>query len=162
MIIIKQIKAQRALLNLFIRLIGGEMNKIVLMIVTAALLGTTFGCTPYHAQGAGTGAAVGGMTGAILDSRNPWRGGVIGGVLGAILGATITDISMQASREAYMHNRPVEYRTEDGRGVYRADPIGGDDRTKCKKIQERVWEDGRLVKDQVREVCEGERHERRY
>jgi hypothetical protein len=143
------------------------MNKTVLTVVTIALLGLSFGCTPYHTQGAGTGAAIGGVTGALLDHRNPWRGGIIGGVLGAIAGATITDISLQASREAASHDRPVEYRTEDGRGVYRADPLGHDDRTRCKRIQERVWEDGRLVKDQVREICEGERcererYERRY
>lgn len=141
---------------------GGYMKKISAFIVSAVLLSGTYACTPYHTQGAGAGAAIGGFTGAILDNRNPWRGGVIGGVLGAIAGATITDISLQASREAAAHNRPVEYRTEDGRGVYRADPIGSSERTKCKKVQERVWEDGKLVKDQIREICEGEKHERRY
>ena len=138
------------------------MKKLISLIVILSLLVLTFGCTRYHGQGAGAGAAVGGVTGAILDHKNPWRGGVIGGLLGAILGATLADVSVQASREAAMHDRPVEYRTEDGRGVYRADPLGYDERTKCKKIQERVWEDGRLVKDQVREVCEGEKLERRY
>jgi len=138
------------------------MKKIAVFAVCIALLAATFGCTPYHTQGAGTGAAIGGVAGALLDHRNPWRGGVIGGVLGAIAGATVADISLQASREAAAQDRPVEYRTEDGRGVYRADPIGGDERTKCKKVQERVWEDGRLVKDQIREVCEGERREHRY
>lgn len=138
------------------------MKTIFSLIVIVSLLGLTFGCTPYHAQGAGTGAAVGGISGAILDSRNPWRGGVIGGVIGAIVGATIADIQLKASREAAEENRPVEYRTEDGRGVYRAEPQGYDDRTHCKRIHEKVWEDGRLVKDHVREVCEGERYDRRY
>lgn len=138
------------------------MKTFLAMIVIVSLLGTTLGCTPYHAQGAGTGAAIGGISGAILDSRNPWRGGVIGGVLGAIVGATIADIQMKASREAAMENKPVEYRTEDGRGVYRADPQGYDERTKCRRIHEKVWEDGRLVKDHVREVCENEGRERRY
>lgn len=138
------------------------MKTPVSLILIVSLLGLTFGCTPYHAQGAETGAAVGGISGAILDSRNPWRGGVIGGVLGAVVGATIADIQLKASREAAMENKPVEYRTEDGRGVYRADPMGYDERTKCRKIHEKVWEDGRLVKDQVREVCEGQRYERRY
>jgi len=58
--------------------------------------------------------------------------------------------------------KPVEYRTTDGRGVYRADPIDYDTRTRCHKVQERVWEDGRLIKDEVREVCEGSKSERRY
>lgn len=135
------------------------MSQLVLILL---MLGLAFGCTPYHSQGAASGAAVGGVSGAILDHKNPWRGGVIGGILGAILGATIADISVQASREAAMSNRPVEYRTANGHGVYRADPLGYNEKTKCKKIQERIWEDGRLVKDEIREVCTGERYERRY
>lgn len=138
------------------------MIKTVSLLILFSLLGLSVSCTQYHTEGAGTGAAVGGVTGAILDSKNPWRGGVIGGVLGAILGATFADVSYKASHEAYMSNRPVEYRTEDGRGVYRADPLGYDEQTRCRKVHERVWEDDRLVKDRVREVCEGERRERRY
>jgi hypothetical protein len=138
------------------------MKKVISLIAAVTLLALTVGCTPYHAQGAGAGAAVGGVTGALLDTSNPWRGGVIGGVLGAILGATLADVSYQASREAAYHNRPVEYKTDNGRGVYRAEPLGYDERTHCRKIHERVWEDGRLVRDHVKEVCEGHRYERRY
>jgi len=120
------------------------------------------GCTEHQAKGAGVGSAVGGVAGALLDKKNPWRGGVIGAALGAIFGATISDISAQASREAAQYRKPVEYRTTDGRGVYRAEPVGYDARTKCHKIRERVWEDGQLIKDQIKEVCEGEKTEYRY
>ncbi len=140
------------------------MKKLASLILIVSLLAVTAGCTGYHAQGAGTGAVVGGIGGAIIDHRNPWRGGIIGGVLGAIVGATLADISLQASREAALHDRPVEYRTEDGRGLYRADPMGYNERTRCKRIHERVWEDGRLIRDQEREICEEryDRYERRY
>lgn len=138
------------------------MKKILSLLLIVAVAGVTFSCTPYHSQGAGVGAAVGGIGGALLDRRNPWRGGVIGGALGAVLGATLADVSVQASREAAMTNKPVEYRTEDGRGVYRADPAGYNAQTNCRKVQERVWQDGRLVKDEIREVCEGQRQEQRY
>lgn len=138
------------------------MKKTVIVLIAIALLGAMFGCTPYHTQGAGAGAAIGGISGAIIDHRNPWRGGIIGGALGAIMGATLADVSYQASREAVRNDRPVEYRTDNGRAVYRADPMGYNERTRCRKVNERVWEDGRLVKDQIREVCEGERYERRY
>ncbi len=141
---------------------GHFMVKIVSLLIITVLLGFTLGCTQYHAQGAGTGAVIGGVAGALLDHRNPWRGGVIGGALGAVTGATLTDISMRASREAVYSRRPVEYRTNDGRGLYRAEPLEFDGRTKCHKVQERVWEDGQLIKDQIREVCEGEKTERRY
>ena len=137
------------------------ITSVILMLSLSAL-----SCTPYHAQGAGTGAAVGGVAGAVLDHRNPWRGGVIGALLGAVAGATIADISMKGSQEAYQNNRPVEYQTDDGRGVYRAEPDSdyyeGNGHTRCRKIREKVWEDGRLVKDHVKEVCKSETYGRRY
>ncbi|MFO0754813.1 MAG: hypothetical protein U0411_15980 [Thermodesulfovibrionales bacterium] len=42
------------------------------------------------------------------------------------------------SQEAARANRPVEYTTDNGRGVYRAEPMGADERTNCKKVRERV------------------------
>jgi len=139
-----------------------SIMRLLSLALMTAVLGLSFSCTPYHAQGAGTGAAVGGVTGAVLDSKNPWRGGVIGGVLGAIVGATLSDVSYRASREAAYENRPVEYTTDDRRGVYRAEPQGYDERTRCRKVHEKVWEDGRLVRDQIKEVCDGQSQERRY
>jgi hypothetical protein len=61
-----------------------------------------------------------------------------------------------------MSGRPVEYRTEDEKGVYRVDPVEYNASTRCSKIQERILEDGKLIKDQVKEVCEGTKYERRY
>lgn len=138
------------------------MKKIISFIMVLMFLAAVFGCTPYHAQGVGAGGAVGGIAGALLDRHNPWRGGVIGAALGAIMGATLADISVRGAQEAAYAGRPVEYRTEDGRGVYRAEPEGYDEHTKCHKVHEKVYEDGRLVKDHIKEVCEGEKFERRY
>ena len=138
------------------------MKTIVSLMTVLALLVLTAGCTPYHQRGAGVGGAFGGAAGAILDRENSWRGFLIGATLGALAGATLADVSLQASREAVASGQPVEYRTTDGRAVYRADPMEYDIRTKCHKVQERVWEDGRLVKDEIREVCEGQKLEERY
>ncbi len=138
------------------------MKKIFTVLLVVSLSVLLFGCTEYHAKGAGAGGLLGGVAGALLDSKNPWRGGIIGAAIGGIAGATLTDISMQASREAAASGQPVEYRTTDGRGVYRADPVSVDEQTRCKKVRERVWEDDRLIKDQVKEVCEGEKFERTY
>lgn len=146
------------------------MKKIISLMAILVLF-AVIACTPYHHEGAAVGGAMGGMAGAMLDHKNPWRGGIIGAAIGAIVGATIVDISQQAAMEAASTGRPVEYRTVNGRGVYRADPIGYNEITRCRTIHEKVWEDGYLVQDQVREVCEGprydnydrhERHERRY
>lgn len=140
------------------------VKKTVALLMIMALLGVG-GCARYHYEGAAAGGAVGGIAGALLDESNPWRGGVIGAALGAALGATLTEISARGSRQAVQVGEPVEYRTrtEDGTtAVYRADPLEYNPRTECHKIRERVWQDGRLVKDEVREVCESEKIERRY
>jgi hypothetical protein len=138
------------------------MKKIFALVIILSLSVVLYGCTQYHAQGAGAGAAVGGIAGALLDHKNPWRGGVIGAALGGVAGATITDISMRASQEAAASGKPVEYRTTDGTGVYRADPIGYTAETKCHKVRERTWENDQLVKDQIREVCESDKTEPTY
>lgn len=136
--------------------------KNTITILMMLILLTVASCAPYQHDGAAVGGVAGGVAGAILDSKNPWRGGIIGAALGAVLGATIADISVRGSEEAVRAERPVEYRTEDGRGVYQAEPLEYDPSTRCRSVRERVWEDGRLVKDRVREVCESERYERRY
>lgn len=138
------------------------MKRFIACLSLIALFSLSISCTQYHAQGAGAGGAVGGAAGALLDSRNSWRGFVIGAALGSLLGATLTDVSMRASHEAVQYGKPVEYRTTDGRGVYRSEPVAFDAQTKCHKVHEKAWEDGRLIKDQVREVCESEKTEPRY
>ncbi|MDI6800806.1 MAG: glycine zipper 2TM domain-containing protein [Thermodesulfovibrionales bacterium] len=141
-------------------------RKVITSILVLVIFVVSACATRYQYEGAVTGGAIGGVAGALLDRRNPWRGGVIGAALGAIAGATIADISTRGSREVYTVGRPVEYRTEDGRGRYRAEPEGEyyrpNEYTKCRKVRERVWEEGRLVKDTVREVCESTRYERGY
>ena len=137
-------------------------HKGILVLLLLTLL-IPAGCTPYQAQGGLVGGGLGGIAGAILDSRNPWRGGVIGAGLGALAGATISDISARGAREAAETNRPVEYQTQDGRGYYRAEPVPSSTAsTNCKKVHERVYENGRLVKDVIREVCEGQKYENSY
>jgi len=110
------------------------------------LIRLLFRCTQYHAQGTGAGATLGGISGALLDSKNPWRGGIIGAAVGRVAGATLTDISMRASQEAAKKNRLVEYRTTDGSRIYRTDPVGYNAQTKCHKVRERIWGDDQLKK----------------
>ena len=138
------------------------MKKFISLMLVLSLLTLTFGCTQYHAQGAGAGGVIGGIAGALLDRKNPWRGGVIGAVLGGLAGATITDVSMRGAREAATSGKPVKYETEDGRGVYTAEPVGYNAQTKCHKVHEVVTENGKVVKDQIKEVCESEKTEPRY
>lgn len=122
-------------------------------IMCIAAIGLFFtACAPYQYQGGMAGGAIGGIAGALLDYRNPWRGGVIGAALGAVAGATIADISAQGAREAAYDGRPVEYRTEDRRGYYYAEPLEYDSQTHCRRVRERIYEDGQLVRERVKIV----------
>jgi hypothetical protein len=63
-----------------------------LMLVGLMLLSN--GCaTPQGVAGAGLGAVVGGVSGALIDHGNPIRGAAIGGGLGAVLGGGLGDIA---------------------------------------------------------------------
>jgi hypothetical protein len=108
--------------------------------------------TPRTYQGAGAGALVGAGAGALIDQNNRWRGAVLGAALGAVLGGTLTEISARASREAAAEGRPVSYRSEDGWQRVDAIPQGRSG-SGCQQVNERVYQNGQLVREQVREVC---------
>jgi len=96
-------------------------------------------CTPYQQQDAGVGAGVGGgISGALLDQSNPWHDGLRGAALGSVMGATHGDIFYRSSPEAAA-TRPSVCRTQDSRGVYHAEPVHDDERTRRKKVREWVW-----------------------
>ena len=120
--------------------------------LSAAIFIALTACAPHQYQGGMAGGAMGGIAGALLDYRNPWRGGVIGATLGAVAGATIADISVQGAREAAYVGRPVEYRTEDMRGYYYAEPQEYNSKTHCRRVRERIYEDGQLVQERVKVV----------
>jgi outer membrane lipoprotein SlyB len=143
-----------------------KMKKLIALGVLTAFMVT--GCAETYRPSQSTyeggliGAVTGATAGAILTNNNKWKGGVIGGVIGAIAGATIAEISKRGALEAVQTNQPVRYQTEDGRVVYQAEPAGYDAKTKCHKVHEKIYENGKLVKDQVKEVCESEKTERNY
>ncbi|HVN96621.1 MAG TPA: YMGG-like glycine zipper-containing protein [Syntrophorhabdaceae bacterium] len=137
---------------------NGKELKMLAAISVIALI-TVASCAEFQeqtptVQGGAVGAGVGGLAGALLDSHNPWRGGIIGGALGAVLGGTLGQISDHASREAATVKKPVEYRTENGRGYVREEPLSYDAATKCRRVRERVYEDGRLVRSHIKEICD--------
>ncbi|WP_028951147.1 YMGG-like glycine zipper-containing protein [Sulfurihydrogenibium subterraneum] len=142
------------------------MKKVVALTLAGSILLASC-AEPYRPsqstyEGGLIGAVTGATAGAILTSGNKWKGGVIGGVIGAIAGATIAEISKRGAVEAVQSGQPVRYQTEDGRGVYEAKPLGYDAKTRCHKVQEKIYENGKLVKDQIKEVCESEKVEQKY
>ena len=128
-------------------------------LLAALVLPQLTGCMAHQNAGGTAGAAMGGIAGAILDQRNPWRGGIIGATLGAIAGATISDISNQAAREAAYAQRPVEYRTDNSRAYYYAEPLGYDQERHCRKVREKVYVDGRLQRKRTIVICDQGRYE---
>ena len=142
------------------------MKKVVALTLAGSILLASCAAEYRPSQSTYEGGLIGAVTGAtagaILTSGNKWKGGVIGGVIGAIAGATIAEISKRGAVEAVQSGQPVRYQTEDGRAVYEAKPLGYDAKTRCHKVQEKIYENGKLVKDQIKEVCEGEKIEQKY
>jgi hypothetical protein len=135
-------------------------HKIVAIVAVLAVAVMATGCastglSQTGQQGAGIGAVIGGLTGALVDHRNPWRGGVIGAVGGAVVMGTVGELSYRGAREAAQTGQPVQYRTDNGYGMYQATPGPMDPVTRCRKVHERIMDGDRVVRDQTREVCTG-------
>lgn len=105
-------------------------------------------------QGAGAGAALGAVAGLLIDKKNRWRGAAIGAAIGGALGGTVTEISARAAREAAAEGRPVVYQSNDGFQRVEATPVSYDSNADCHKVRERIWQDGKLVRDEVKEICD--------
>lgn len=128
----------------------------VLSLVLAALMLFTVACgqlQQQHYEGAGLGALVGGIAGALLDKKNSWRGGVIGAGLGVVLGATLADISQKAAKEAAKQNKTVVYETEDQTQKVVAIPIDSkvqDSSNKtCKTVRIEEYQNGQKVSEKI-------------
>jgi predicted membrane protein len=91
-----------------------------LALMLSVITLTMSGCTPYHAQGITAGALVGGVTGALVDHREPARGALIGGTLGGIVGGTMAEMSYRNARDQYSYRD--QYYDNDGRRGYRSEP----------------------------------------
>jgi hypothetical protein len=127
------------------------MRKVAILLAFAVFSAGVISCSQAGSQGAAVGGAVGAVAGALLDKENRWRGAVIGGALGAVLGGTATEVAQRAAREAAMANKPVEYRSEDGRQRVYAEPVAS--KGNCKIVKTNYYQDGKLVKTEEREVC---------
>lgn len=134
------------------------MRKYVALAVATILLGSMLvSCATSERtyQGGAAGGAIGAAAGLLLDKNNRWRGALVGGAIGALLGGTVTEIASRASREAAQEGRPVTYQSEDGFHRVEATPESYDSYSRCRKVREKVYQDGKLVRDQVKEVCNG-------
>lgn len=65
----------------------------------------------------------------------------------------IAEIAARAGREAVQTGRPVYYESTDGFLRVEAEPITSTE-PKCKRVRERIYEQGQLMSEQIREICE--------
>ena len=103
------------------------------------------------------GAVLGGPAGSLVDRENSWRGGVLGAAIGGVLAGTVTEISARAAVEAAEEGRPVIYQSADGYQRVEETPVSYNAEAKCHKVRESIWQEGQLVKDEVKEVCQSEK-----
>lgn len=131
-------------------------NMVVVGIVVAAVF--ISGCatmSPGTKTGAGVGGVLGGVTGALIDKDNPWRGGIIGAAAGAIIGGTIGSMTDRATDEAAEKGQATEYTrtTADGSvETVRATPYGYTADGNYKLIKTQVVRNGVVVSEEVRRV----------
>ncbi len=145
------------------------MHRVIGVLLVLSLLGSallTGSCAQRRSPGpyeAGTvGAGLGALAGALIDEENRWRGAVIGGLIGGVFAATVTEISRRSALEAAHEGKPVVYQSQDGFQRVESTPIAYNAETNCHKVRTRVWQDGKLVKDEVKEVCESQKSEPVY
>jgi uncharacterized protein YcfJ len=141
-------------------------RKAMLFVLLPLMVGVLSCAAPrdrYNTQkGAAIGAGIGAVAGQAIgrNTESTLLGAGIGTLLGAIIGNAV-DQTDQASREAAMTNKRVVYYDDKG-GAIEAIPGPVDQHTKCRKVTNRVWENGTLVSEKVEEVCEGEKYTRDY
>lgn len=135
-----------------------NMKKHVMVILVAVVSCSLVSCAhyPHDRYNTQAGAAIGAGTGALLGQAigGNTEGTLIGLAAGTILGALVgnaVDQDYQAAREAAQYNKKVIYYDKDGHAV-EAIPQKSDN-PNCRTVRKRIWEDGKLVKETLEEVC---------
>lgn len=128
---------------------------ILLTLILSLLLGACAHYPPdrYNTQaGALTGAAMGALIGQAIgaNTQSTLIGLAAGTILGSLVGNAI-DQDYQAARDAALYGKPVIYYDKNGHAV-EAIPEGLDD-ANCRQVRKRIWENGKLIKETVEEVC---------
>ena len=91
---------------------------------------------------------------SLVEKENTWRGGAIGASLGSPIEGKIKEISTQASREAAREGSPVAYLSLDGFQRVETYPVGKGKSKNCRLIREQIFQEGKLIRDEVKEFCQ--------
>jgi uncharacterized protein YcfJ len=148
---------------------GGEnmksrtMGIIVLMVVLVIASCASIPKDRYNThKGAAIGAGAGALVGQAIghDTEGTLIGLAAGTVLGALVGNAI-DQDYAATRDAALYDKRVVYYDHQGAAV-EAIPSEVNQTTNCHKVTKRTWNDGKLIKETIEEVCEGEKQSGEY
>ncbi len=90
---------------------------------------------------------------SLEEKVNTWRGGAIGAPLGGPMKGKIQEISARASQEAIRENKPVAYLSLDGFQRVETYPVGKGESKKCLLVREQIFQEGKLIRDEIKEFC---------
>ncbi len=134
------------------------MKKYHVVIITLILSFLLTSCAHYPPDrhntqagaviGAGMGALIGQAIGG--NSESTLIGLAAGTILGALVG-NAKDQDYQAARDATMYGKPVIYYDKNGHAVEVIPEKTND--PNCQQVRKRIWENGKLVKETIEEVC---------
>ncbi|MEJ2656914.1 MAG: glycine zipper family protein [Desulfobacterales bacterium] len=132
-----------------------KLHMVLLTIIFSFLIVSCATYPPgrYNTQaGAVTGAGMGALIGQAIggNTHSTLIGLAAGTILGALVGNAI-DQDYQAARDAALYGKPVIYYDRSGHAI-EALPEGLNG-SNCQKVRKRVWENGKLIKETVEEVC---------
>jgi len=86
-----------------------------------------------------------------LNMQTTWYGG-FSGFNRIVEGKNLDQISVEADVLAAFFGGPVQYKTEDEKIVYQAYPESYD-QSRCTKIHSRLWQEGLLIMNKIKEIC---------
>jgi uncharacterized protein YcfJ len=143
------------------------MKNFFMMLVVITSASVIYSCAVpedrYNTQkGAVIGAGLGALAGQAIghNTRSTLLGTGLGMLIGTVAGNAV-DQSHQAGREAAATNKRVVYYDNRGSSL-EAVPGRYDHQRRCRTITKRVWENGRMIRETVEEICEGNRYTQEY
>jgi len=93
-------------------------------------------------------------TGTLLDQEKTWRGMALCGAFSAPIKGKVGEIGRRAAEEAIRKKMPMVYLTTDGFQRLEVQVQEEDQKDRCTLIQERIYQDGTLAREEIKKICE--------
>ena len=93
-------------------------------------------------------------TGTLLDQEKTWRGMALCGAFGPPIKGKLSEIGRRAAEEAIRKKMPMVYLTTDGFQRLEVQVLEEDQKDRCSLIQERIYQDGTLAREEIKKFCE--------